>query len=380
MWIYDDDPKEEYEIKIRNFLEKLLKNKDIAKKSARTLGLYKYISETKWKSPEELRESIFLDKEKKKYYFSKKDAKKLFESMSQTGGDDGTPYDKLVMRWMNFIYHMSPDPIQGMINSIEPFAFPLRTIEDDMPGFGDTIALAVDVTAEGNKAVIKGLQQTTPIVFGFLPLPEASTVGLVIGYMISTMFIFFNMAIFITRKHLGEAFTQSFALIPFAGITIQNAMESGDKILEKVSQKRRKIIDKVKVSLPPLGNFLETVVFDPDYQGDPKADAEALKSKIKGLSDGVSSKLGELKQKIQDEQGRAELMTSAKTGIAQFKDTVSQNPQFQNALQTARDKVSQNPMLQNALQTARNKLQGAKRLSKKPRKKSKWRTQKKLKI
>jgi hypothetical protein len=351
MWIYDEDPKEEYEIKIRNFLEKLLKNKEIAKKTARTLGLYKYISETKWKSPQELRESVFLDKEKKNYYFSKKDAKKLFESMSQIGGDDGTPYDKLVMRWLTFVYYMSPDPIQGMVNSVEPFAFPLKTIEDDMPGIGDTVGLAVDIAAEANKTMAKSFQQYTPIVFGFLPLPEASTVGLVIGYMISTIFIFFNMAIFITRKHLGEAFTQSFALIPFAGIAIQNAMESGDKILEKVSQKRRKIIDKVKVSLPPLGNFLETIVFDPDYQGDPKTDAEAFKTKIKGLSDGVSSKLGELKQKIQDEQGRAELLTSAKTGIAQFKDTVSQNA-----------------------------VQGAKRLSKKPRKNSKWRTQKKLKI
>jgi hypothetical protein len=56
-------------------------------------------------------------------------------------------------------------------------------------------------------------------------------------------------------------------------------------------------------------------------------------------------------------------MTSAKTGIADF---------------TA--KASENPMVQNALQTVSNKLKAGKRLSKKPHKKSKWRTQKKLKI
>lgn len=426
-WIYDDETKDPYEIKVRDFLEKFLKNKEIARKSARTLGLYKFLSENKWKDSSEIHNSVFLDKEKKKHFFGKKDAKTIYKHLTeQKGGEaekaDLKPYDALVMRWFNFMYYLSPDPVQSMVSSLEPFAFPLKTVEEDIPVAGDTIGLAVDIAAETNKVLAKGAQQYTPIIMGFLPLPEASTVGLVIGYLVSTMFIFFNMAIYVSRQHLGEAFTQSFALIPLAGIGIQNALESGDRVLEKVSQKRRRVIEKIRPSVPALADFLDFVIFDPDYQGDPEQDAKAWKERLTTISKNVGDKMTELKNHASTAEGRDALMSTAKTGIANLGSQILSNP----ALQDAKNKLAYNPAFQIAKYAAKQKFNelknkvssnsavqdlkgkfdtlknkvsskfankaiqekssvsapaaGGKRLSDKKHKKSKWRTQRKLKM
>ena len=44
-WIYDELPRDEYELKIKKFLEKALKNEEIARKSARSLGLFKFLND-----------------------------------------------------------------------------------------------------------------------------------------------------------------------------------------------------------------------------------------------------------------------------------------------------------------------------------------------
>ncbi len=369
MWIYDDPPSDDYEKKIKTFLEKFLKNKEIAAKSARTLGLYKYLSEQKWKDSTEVYNSVYLDKEKKKHFFNKKDAKTIFTHLNQSGGAEYTPigevqkdhlkpYDALVMRSLNFAYYMTPDPVQSMINFVEPFAFPLRTIEDDIPIAGNMIGLSVDIAAAANKVIAKNLQQFPGAIFG---LP-----GTIFGYMISTIFIFFNMAIYVSRKHLGEAYTQSFALIPLFGMSIQSALEAGDNVLEKVSEKRGKIIEQVRGSVPALGDFLEFIIFDPDYQGDPAADAAAIKARFSEIKTNVSNELGKLKS----EEGRATLLANTRTGIADLGARVN------DGVET----IKKNPNVQSFKEQARQRLlKAGKRLSKKQHKKSKWGTRRKLK-
>jgi hypothetical protein len=421
-WVYDEETKEPYEIKVRDFLEKFLKNKEIARKSARTLGLYKFLSENQWKDSSKIYNSVFLDREKKKHFFGKKDAKTIYQHLTEQKGGDAEkgelkPYDALVMRSLNFAYNMSPDPIQSMVSSVEPFAFPLETVERDIPVAGNMLGLAVDITTATNKLISKNLQQFPGAIFG---LP-----GTIIGYMISTMFIFFNMALYVSRKHLGEAYTQSFALIPLFGIGIQSALEAGDNILEKVSDKRGKIIGQVREAIPPLADFLDFVIFDPDYQGDPEQDAKAWKERFSTIRQNLQDKISEIRTSASTEEGRNALLTNAKTGIANLGSKILSNP----ALQDAKNKLAYNPSFQiakyaakqkfnelknkfssnPAVQTAKNRVsqginyardklstayekakggpetqplirKGGKRLSDKKHKKSKWKTQRKLKM
>jgi hypothetical protein len=291
------------------------------------------------------------------------------------------------MRSLGFAYHMTPDPVQSMINFVEPFAFPLRTIEDDIPIAGNMIGLSVDIAAAANKVIAKNLQQFPGAIFG---LP-----GTIFGYMISTIFIFFNMAIYVSRKHLGEAYTQSFALIPLFGMSIQSALEAGDGVLEKVSEKRGKIINQVRESSPSLGNFLDFVIFDPNYQGNPAADAAAVKERFSEITKNISTELNKFKENIKSEEGRTTLLANTKTGIADLGskvkgqvETITNRPDVQNYVNKARDNYARaKDELSKQVEKVRASpaertpplKKGGKRLSKKAHKKSKWRTRRKLK-
>jgi hypothetical protein len=76
---------------------------------------------------------------------------------------------------------------------------------------------------------------------------------------------------------------------PNTDASIQNI--SSLLILEKVSEKRGKIIEQVRGAVPALGNFLEFIIFDPDYQGDPAADAAAVKARFSEIKANVGSEL-----------------------------------------------------------------------------------------
>ena len=360
-WVYDNEPTDKYEINIRNFLSKAFKHKELADKSARTLGLFQFLKTNEWNNSDEIYNSIFLDKEKKEHYFSKKNSKKIYEFLNskQSGGnisDDSTPYDKLIWRWVSFVYWVSPNQIQEVVNFVEPFAFPLHTIEEDIPAIGEIIGLSIDLAAEINKNIAKYLQQIPGEMFG----PP----GAIIGYIFSTIFICFNMAIFVARKDLGEAFTQSFALIPIFGMAIQNATESGNKMLEKFSSKREKFINQISEFIPGLSDFLNMVLIDPNYSGDSKADGEYWKSKINEQSQSIKSSVEQLRNNLNTKETRDAFIESAKTNALQLKNTLS-NKESRDAL----------------INSAKSKFfNGGKRFSNIESKRSKWKTQRKLKV
>jgi hypothetical protein len=373
-WVYDDEPTDNYELKIRKFLKTALKNEEIASKSARTLGLFKFLNDQKFESPEQIYDSVFLDKAKKEHFFTKSNSKKIYSFLSVKGGDmsEAKPYDKLVWRWFEFVYWVTPTQIQEVISFAEPFAFPLHTIETDFPGIGEIVGFSIDMASEMNKIIAKNLQQYTPIIFGFVPIPEASTIGLVLGYMFSTFFIFFNMAIFVGRKELGQAFTQSFALIPFVGMGVQNAAESGDRVLEKFSAKRGKFIEQIRAVLPGLADFLNMILFDPNYSGDSKADAEYWKGKIGEQVSSIKGSLTDLRSKIGDKESRQALVSQAKDSISPYLQQAQEKAK--EVYDTAKTKIDEKTSETIALK------KGGKRFSKIGNKKSKWKTQRKSKI
>jgi hypothetical protein len=294
--------------------------------------------------------------------------------------------------------------------------YPLKTLES-IPVYGDSLALAVDVVAQMNKNAAKMAQMYTPMMMGFLPIPEASTVGIVVGYMISTMFIFFNMIIFTTRHHFGEAFKQSLALIPFAGMALENAADSGDGLVGKYGKARLKIIDQLNESgiFSWLGWLITYTTVDPFYQGDPEEDAEWVKGMAGKHFENAKAYSSELytniNENINNPEKRAETMASLKQRALQSVDQVK-NSQL---AQTVKDSTSKGlaslgtavappppslsqkfnrgigltkegtleKMRRQASETLKKgsksvigKQAGGKRLSKNGRHKGKWRTQK----
>lgn len=381
-WIYDKDL-DEYEKSIFNSILKITKNKDLAQKGAKNLGLFNFLKTTKFSNADELYDSIFLDKPKKEHFFSKEDSKKVFEFFSSSGGGDQTAYDALIERWINFMFYMTPETVQQQLEFLGKFAFPLRSLEDEtvVPGAGQALGFSIDVIAQGNKIAAKLAQQYTPMIMGLAPIPEASTIGIVVGYMVSTMFIFFNMLIFVSRHHFGEAFTQSLALFPFIGLALQNFAESGDKLVEKFAAKRQKLIEQLKSGMfSPLGTLVETWTFDPMDPGDPKERAEQFKANIQTHIENVKN----ASKEFADPAKREELLNAARSKYEELKA----HPELQKRIETVKTKLQEvrdRPEVQKGLETARNTVsslkqrfqgqQAGKRLSRKKHLKGKWGTQ-----
>jgi len=474
VWVYDDPVKDPYEKKMYKILFKLFRNKDVAHRGARNLGLFKFMSHNKFESPSELRRNILLND---KPLFKPGDAKAVWEFFRQKGGaltkdqlrqinedalkqlaeqepvqqepqqepqqegsyqnaepsteepteeaaqaedTSGSAYDAIVNRWLKFWFALTPTFLQDPINMISPFLYPLKTLES-IPVYGDTLALAVDVVAQMNKNASKMAQMYTPIMMGFLPIPEASTVGIVVGYMISTIFIFFNMIIFTTRHHFGEAFKQSLALIPFVGMALENFADSGDGLLGRYGKARLRIIDQLNESgiFSWLGWLITYTTVDPFYQGDPEEDAEWLKGMAGKHFEDAKAYSSELYNNVQENlnnpEKRAETMASLKQRAQELKEHALQSvEQVKNTqiAQTVKDSTSKGlasledavappPALsqqfsrdvgfskEGTVKKSRRKLKsvgtvpqaeedpsGGKRFSKIRRHKAKWRTQK----
>lgn len=348
VWVYDDPPDDPYERKMYKILLKLLHDKEVAHRGARNLGLFKFMSENKFESPSELRRAILLSKGKP--LFKPADAKAVWTFFQQKGGaEEGSAYDAIVDRWLKFWFALTPQLLKDPINMISPFMYPLQTLET-IPVYGDILALSVDVIAQMNKNAAKMAQQYTPLLMGFLPIPEASTIGIVVGYMISTIFIFFNMIIFTTRHHFGEAFKQSLALIPFVGMALENFADSGDGLLVRYGKARLKIIGQLNDSgiFAWLGWLITWTTIDPLYAGDPEQDAEWVKgmaseqfSKAKTFGSELYTNIHE---NLKSPEKRAETLLLLKQKAEDLKQQAQQGiEQAKNSelAQTIKEKTSQ---------------------------------------
>ena len=448
-WVYDDPPDDRYERKMYKILFKMLHDKEVAKRGARNLGLFKYLEHTKFDSPSELRRNILSNG---KPLFKPADAKAVWTFFHEMKGgaapveesapeppvapepvapepapepedSSGSAYDAIVNRWLKFWFALTPSFLQDPINMISPFLYPLKTLES-IPLYGEMLALSVDVAAQMNKNMAKMAQQYTPLVMGFLPIPEASTVGIIVGYMISTIFIFFNMIIFTTRHHFGEAFKQSLALIPFVGMALENFADSGDGLVGRYGKARLKVIDQLNESgiFSWLGWLITYTTVDPFYQGDPEQDAEWVKGmagkhfesakaygselytnineninnpeKRAETMNMLSQRAQELKQKAQEsiEQAKNSNLTqtvkeSASKGLASLGNAVAPPPPTalqklsrgvgmskEGTVERLRRQASDN--LRKSSKSVSGKQAGGKGLSKMRRHNHKWRTQK----
>ena len=415
LWTWESKLQDPYEKEIYKKIFNLTKSKSLALKASKNLGLFEFLKKNKFSTSKELQDSIFLKPGKK--LFNEKDSKtvwQFFNTLPEQKGGETLPkaenaFDALVERWLVFMYHLLPGFMQESINYIEPFMFPLSEkpgqegIVTKMPGIGLGLNFALDIVAQNNKLAAKLAQQYTPMIMGLAPIPEASTVGIIIGYMISTMFIFFNMLVFVTKHEFGQAFTQSLALFPFIGLAMQNVAESGEKVIEKFAFKRQKLIGQLKGSdgqgmFAFLGDLIENYTFDPLYEGNPAQDALVLKEKLQGKFTEISGNV----QNALDPTKRAEFLQQAQQKFQELKadprlqglktkaqeslEQIKADPRLQGLREKAQQKFQElttNPRLQDfktKVQNSVNKFtqRAGKRLSKKKHKNKKWKTQRKL--
>ena len=278
IWIYEDYKDHELEKK----LSKILSNKSLINRVVKIIGLFNFIKKNNINTVEKLQKKVRKDG---KPLFTKHQAE---EVVKKSGG--GKAYNALIQRGLDYAYLLTPESIKGILDPIRKFIFPLSEVPvmvdgneqpegwvARIPVTGQAVSMGLTIATEFNKTAAKLAQQYTPMIIGLVPIPFSAPVGIALGYMMSAMFIFFNMVIFTAQHRFGDVYIQSLALIPFVGLAFQNFGDSGDKFMETFAEKRQALIEQLRGKkttddkgnesydgkLAFVGNFLDKFTFNP---------------------------------------------------------------------------------------------------------------------
>jgi hypothetical protein len=307
IWIYEEykDPK------LKKEILKFLPEKFLAERVVKLIGLFDFIKENNIKSVKELQERVRKDGNP---LFNDKQASKIIKKV---GG--GQAYNALVQRGLDYAYLLTPETIRGILDIVRKFIFPLSEVPvidpetgrkhpegwiARIPITGQAVSMVLTMVTEFNKTAAKMAQQYTPMIVGLVPIPFSSPIGTAIGYMISALFIFFNLIIFTAQHNFGDVYIQSLALIPFVGLAFQNYAESSDRFIEKFAEKRQELIEQLRGKeiinengeksydgkLSFVGNLIDKFTFDPlksVSEEEMKAHIKELKSTVKSAADNI---------------------------------------------------------------------------------------------
>jgi hypothetical protein len=135
--------------------------------------------------------------------------------------------------------------------------FTLSTLENS-PLFGEMIGAALDVTAAALPVFASISQTQTPALVGLLPLPYASTVGLVAGWVFSFFFLFTAMLIGISRKDFSAAIEATAGMIPVLGPVAMRTVSSADRTATKLRNRAEKVYTSIQKVYGNVTNAVDT--------------------------------------------------------------------------------------------------------------------------
>jgi hypothetical protein len=269
-WIYDDNPSGKDEITIEKYIYSKTRDKSLAKNTERIISLYSFLKSHQFKNAKELRNSVFLDKDRKHRVFSENQSKVVFRMLKSQKGGAQSPeiLDNVIKKVINKAREYIPDAIKGTIDTVTPFILIAKTAEE-APALGPFISLWLDAATTALPVIATTIQNISPTLIGFVPIPEAGPIGALIGWTIGAIFVFLGLVINISRGHFGEGFINAFLLIPFVGTSLHNAAIKGELFVAKSAMQRERIIESAK-SVPLIGTTVSDAInnYTPDLTTD----------------------------------------------------------------------------------------------------------------
>jgi hypothetical protein len=238
VWALEDNPLNHREVEIYKYLKKSSGDSNFAHAVSRFVDLREYLDSHNFKDSNELRSNILS---RGVPLFSSSEAEHLFKLTAKTGG--GELAENIISGWVRYMYEWQPSFIQDGIEAISPYLFILKTLESGK--FGPIYSIALDSISATLPTIATSIENLTPDIIGFLPIPGSGPIGGIIGWMLASVFVVLSMLLDISRQHFGQAFLISFLLVPFLGTTLYNAALSGERLVEKTAAKREKLITSV---------------------------------------------------------------------------------------------------------------------------------------
>lgn len=295
---------------------------------------------------------------------------------SQKGGANAIPIPVIPsqgdflgpeMRWL--VEVLGSPYLQIAIRMLFTVLFFVSYLEK-IPVFGSILSAVLDLTVTGGKVLVKMVQKFIPPMLAIIPLPFMSIVGLVFAALFGMLLWPVIAIVSFSRQEFTTAIEAMFRIIPPPfGDAVADAFLDANRTAYRMNEKRKQLVediitglktvmtvgetakDKVTSGADILANRLTEIIHGPN----------ALKEKASGL-------VGDAKEKS------SSLFGSMKDKLSAMSDKSAEVKEKSSGMFGSLKEKSSG--LMSALKSAKSGDQeGGQALSRRRRKKHKWRTQ-----
>ena len=223
VWVYETPPSSKKEREFHRRLKRILRSEAHAERTAKLIGLYLFLKNSNFKTPKEIEQSVFYDKEHTKPVFNASTARKVFDSLKQKGGGDSNyPFTD------TFVRGVLRDYTPGFIGT--PVGSVYGTISGTVDGIKNSIPFAdlflalihsgteMGITAAGDVAEGVGGPVGAAVIIPFTAAAAAVT-----------------SAISILDGDLGQAVAHFANFVPIVGSALGKGLTKGEEIAKKLA-------------------------------------------------------------------------------------------------------------------------------------------------
>jgi hypothetical protein len=216
VWVYEDPPFTQQELRAYKDLKRKLKDKEFVDKLIKIISLYIYLKRKGYKTTKEIKEAAYYDKSKKLPIFNEKTAKKLLKALKQKGGRD-TKYPFTDVAVKGILRDFTPDIIGNPVSSVYGLVTgTVETLKNSIP-FAD---LALEAVHAGTELGVTTANDVGEVVGG--------PIGAVAVAPFTAVATGFSSALSAGEGDLGGVIAHVANWIPGLGIILNKAMVQGE--------------------------------------------------------------------------------------------------------------------------------------------------------
>lgn len=131
---------------------------------------------------------------------------------------------------------------------------------ESLPVFGGILSAALDITIAGGRILIKTVQNAIPPLFGIIPLPFMSIVGIAVSAVFGMVLWPIIAIVSFSRQEFTTAIEAFLRVIPPPlGTMIADAFLDANRTVNRLNEKRKKIVADITAGLKAIVDAGSTV-------------------------------------------------------------------------------------------------------------------------
>lgn len=277
------------------------------------------------------------------------------------------------MRWL--VEVLGSPYLQIAIRMLFTVLFFVSYLEK-IPVFGGILSAVLDLTVTGGRILVKLIQKFIPPMFAVIPLPWMSILGMIVASIFGMLLWPVIAIISFSRQEFSVAIESMFrAIPPPLGDAVADTFMDANRTAYRMNEKRKQLINDIVTGLKLVMDVGETT--KDKVSSGANALADKLTQIIHGpdaIKDKASGVVGDLKEKSSGLMGSMKEKSSGLLG--KFSDMKEKSSGLLGKMSDLKEKSSglmgKFSDMKNAFK--KDDQEGGQLLSRKPRRKNKWRT------